>query len=78
MQGRLDDARDLASQATVLADEHGLQAQLDSFSGEVELLAGDAPVAERKLRPMCEHLEQIGELGFLSSVVPHLFDALHR
>ena len=78
MQGRLDDARDLASQATVLADEHGLQAQLDSFSGEVELLAGDAPAAEQKLRPMCEHLEQIGELGFLSSVVPHLFDALHR
>jgi len=78
MQGRLDDARDLGSQATALAEGHGLDTHLDSAVGEVELLVGDAEAAERVLRPMCEELERIGELGFLSSVVPYLIDALHR
>jgi hypothetical protein len=33
--------------------------------------------AENELRPLCERLEQIGELGHLSSVTPHLLDALY-
>jgi tetratricopeptide (TPR) repeat protein len=44
--------------------------------GAIELLAGDATAAERELRPACEGLERAGELGFLSSVVPLLVDAL--
>ena len=63
-----------------MAEEHGLQVLLDSHTapvaGAVELLAGEAAAAERELRPACEGLERIGELGFLSSVAPLLVDAL--
>jgi class 3 adenylate cyclase/tetratricopeptide (TPR) repeat protein len=80
MRGRFDDARELISRASALAEEYGLQVLLDSHTrpsaGAVELLAGDAAAAERELRPACEALERIGELGFLSSVAPLLVDAL--
>ena len=78
MLGRLETARDLASQARTLADEHGLHSQLDSITGEIELLAGDPAAAERDLRPACERLERIGELAFLASVAPFLVDALYQ
>jgi tetratricopeptide (TPR) repeat protein len=45
-------------------------------AGYIELLAGDAAAAERELRPACEGTERVGELGFLSSIVPLLIDAL--
>jgi tetratricopeptide (TPR) repeat protein len=81
MQGRFDDARDSISQAKALAEEHGLHLLLDSqtrpAAGYVELLAGDAEAAERELRPACEGTERVGELGFLSSIAPMLFDALY-
>jgi class 3 adenylate cyclase/tetratricopeptide (TPR) repeat protein len=80
MQGRFDAARESASRAKVLAEEHGLHVLLDSHTrpaaGYVELLAGDAAAAERELRPACEGTERVGELGFLSSIVPLLIDAL--
>jgi tetratricopeptide (TPR) repeat protein len=44
----------------------------------VELLAGDAAAAERELRPACERLEEMGELGYLSSAVPPLLEALYQ
>ena len=80
MQGRFEAARSLISQAQALAEEQGLQVLLDSHirpaEGWVELLAGDAAAAERALRPACEGLERVGELGFLSSIAPVLVDAL--
>jgi class 3 adenylate cyclase/tetratricopeptide (TPR) repeat protein len=80
MQGRFDVARDLIAQARALAEELGLQVLVDSHTGPsaggVELLAGDPAAAERELRPACEGLERVGELGFLSSAAPLLVDAL--
>jgi class 3 adenylate cyclase/tetratricopeptide (TPR) repeat protein len=76
-QGHFDAGRGFASQARTLAQEHGLNdAHARFVAGYVELLAGDAAAAERELRSVCEHYEQVGELGFLSSVAPHLVDAV--
>ncbi len=79
-RGRFDVARDLASHARTVAEDRGLEALIVSHigpdAGAIELLAGDATAAERELRPACEGLERAGELGFLSSVVPLLVDAL--
>ncbi|MBA2257047.1 MAG: tetratricopeptide repeat protein [Thermoleophilaceae bacterium] len=74
MRGRFDVARDLISQARALAEEHGLSR--GPHAGAIELLAGDAAAAERELRPPCEDLERVGELGFLASVAPVLVDAV--
>jgi class 3 adenylate cyclase/tetratricopeptide (TPR) repeat protein len=77
MQGHFEAARDFASQARALAEESGLDSShARTAAGDVELLAGNAAAAERELHAVCEHLEQVGELGFLSSAVPHLADAL--
>jgi class 3 adenylate cyclase/tetratricopeptide (TPR) repeat protein len=80
MQERFDIARELIVRAIVIALDHGLENLLHSHSqpaaGYVELLAGDAVAAERELRPACEETERIGELGFLSSNVPLLVDAV--
>jgi tetratricopeptide (TPR) repeat protein len=46
--------------------------------GYVELAAGNPSAAEPVLRAACEAMEQSGELGYLSSVVPMLVDALYR
>ncbi len=80
MRGRIDEARDLILRATTSAQELGLQILLDTHTrpsaGCVELLAGDSVAAERELRAACEGMERAGELGFLSSAVPLLIDAL--
>jgi class 3 adenylate cyclase/tetratricopeptide (TPR) repeat protein len=80
MQGRFDTARELLSRATALAED-GLEllrsSHVATAAGFVELLAGDAAAAERELRPACETLERIGELGYLASAVAPLFDALY-
>ena len=64
-----------------LAEELGLEAtlaaQVTTGVGEIELLAGDPVAAEHELRPACETLERIGELGYLSSAAPPLADALY-
>jgi tetratricopeptide (TPR) repeat protein len=77
IQGDFEAARDLAAQAVALAEEHGLESGHARFvKGQVELLAGDAEAAERELRIVCEHYEEIEEFGFLSSAAPHLADAV--
>jgi class 3 adenylate cyclase/predicted ATPase len=81
MLGRFDAARDLIGRARALAEELGLEAtlaaQAANGAGEIELLAGDPAAAERELRPACEALERIGELGYLASAAPLLADALY-
>ena len=77
VQGDFDAARGFASQARALAEEHGLDASHARFvAGDVERLAGDASAAERELRAACEHYEQVGELGFLSSTAPFLVEVV--
>ncbi len=50
-QGQFDAARGLASRARALAEDHGLDiSNARLVAGHVELLAGDAAVAERELR----------------------------
>jgi ATP/maltotriose-dependent transcriptional regulator MalT len=49
---------------------------LGSSAGSVELLAGDPVAAEQHLRPACEELAEVGELGFLASLAPLLAEAL--
>jgi class 3 adenylate cyclase/tetratricopeptide (TPR) repeat protein len=82
MQGRFDAARDLIAQARALTRELGLELNLASRiarpAADIELLAGDAVAAERELRPACETLERIGELGYVASLAPMLADALYR
>jgi class 3 adenylate cyclase/tetratricopeptide (TPR) repeat protein len=80
MQGRLGSARELIAQAKALAQELGLEVVLAIgvawVAGYVELLAGDAPAAERELRPACEALEAMGNWGNLAYLAPTLADAL--
>jgi tetratricopeptide (TPR) repeat protein len=80
MREHFDAARELIARGIALAMDRGFEALLYSHSkpaaGYVELLAGDAAAAERELRASCEETERIGELGFLSSNVPVLIDAV--
>jgi class 3 adenylate cyclase/tetratricopeptide (TPR) repeat protein len=80
MRGRFDAARDLIAQAKALGQELGLVSVLvgglPHEAGYVELLAGDAIAAERALRPACETLERMDNVGNLASIGPRLVDAL--
>jgi class 3 adenylate cyclase/tetratricopeptide (TPR) repeat protein len=76
-QGHFDDARAFSAQAIAFAEEHGLDGSHARFvAGHVELLAGDFAAAEQRLRSVCEHYEQVGEHGFLSSMAPYLAEAI--
>jgi tetratricopeptide (TPR) repeat protein len=75
--GDFEVARGLATRAIALAEEHGFEAGHARFvKGQVEFLAGNAEAAERELRIVCEHYEQVEEFGFLSSTAPHLAEAV--
>jgi class 3 adenylate cyclase/tetratricopeptide (TPR) repeat protein len=80
MRGRLAVARDRLAEARALGEEHGLRVILATHTSRVtasaEMLSGDPGAAERALRPACETLERIGELGYLSSVAPLLAEAV--
>jgi class 3 adenylate cyclase/tetratricopeptide (TPR) repeat protein len=77
MRGQFDAARTLASQARALGEELGLDPTRARYvAGQIELFAGDAAAAERELRFVCEHYEEVGEFGYLSSIAPYLADAV--
>ena len=71
MQGRSDEARDLAMDAAGILEDLGLWLRA-AFAWEtiafVERLAGDAEATERALRTGYELSEKLGEQGFLSTV----------
>jgi hypothetical protein len=78
-QGSFGVARECISQARELADRLGLeapQAMIAAQAGAIELLAGEPGEAERELRSAYAALERIGHWGYITSVVPHLVDAL--
>jgi len=80
MQGRFDDARCLIADADKMSRELGLEttraAGVLRAAGEIELLAGDAPAAERAFREGYETLERGQDWGHLASVAPLLALAL--
>jgi class 3 adenylate cyclase/tetratricopeptide (TPR) repeat protein len=80
MGGRFDAARAAVARAAERAEggrEVERYSHVANAAGMIELLAGDAVAAERELRPACERLEEMGELGYLSSSVPPLLEALY-
>jgi tetratricopeptide (TPR) repeat protein len=79
MQGRFDEARDLASRAKALLEDLGLwlrAAFASEASGFVETLAGDFAAAEGELRSGLEVIEKLGERGYLSTVAALLAHAV--
>jgi class 3 adenylate cyclase/tetratricopeptide (TPR) repeat protein len=80
LRGNLEHARELAAEAGHLAEELGLTILLATgvarVAARIELLAGDAPAAERAARKGCDVLEQAGDWGHLGSLLPYLADAL--
>jgi class 3 adenylate cyclase/tetratricopeptide (TPR) repeat protein len=73
-------ARDAVRRSTALSEDASELSRYSNVAisaGMVELLAGDAVAAERELRPACDRLESMGELGYLASAVPPLLDALY-
>jgi tetratricopeptide (TPR) repeat protein len=81
MQGQFGVARDLIADAKALSEEMGLSTMLAAgvlrSAGDIELLAGDFPAAERVLRAACEMLERMGDWGHFASVEPRFADALN-
>jgi class 3 adenylate cyclase/tetratricopeptide (TPR) repeat protein len=79
MQGRFGVARDLIARAAELAQEIGLEYALGAVAqqgGYIELLAGDAPAAERWLRLAWEAIERMGDWSHLPTTAPLLANAL--
>ena len=78
--GHVGEARRLIAQARALLEEVALTVwlagPLAQFAGWVELLADDAPAAERELRWGYNKLVEIGELGWLSTVACILGESL--
>jgi ATP/maltotriose-dependent transcriptional regulator MalT len=52
-------------------------ARIATWTGAVELLAGDPAAAERELRPAIAQLEAAGELANLASLAAQLAETLH-
>jgi class 3 adenylate cyclase/tetratricopeptide (TPR) repeat protein len=76
MQGRFDDARRGIADANTAAQELGLEtvraAGVLRATGEIELLAGDTPAAERAFHEAYQTLEHGQDWGHLASVAPLL------
>jgi predicted ATPase len=79
--GRFDEARQHISQAKAHLQEVAatvwMAGPLAQFTGLVELWAGDPAAAERELRWGYEKLKEIGEMGWLPTVVDILSEAVY-
>jgi hypothetical protein len=79
LDGELEEGRRLAAEAHAVLHDLGQEfssAALRSYSGGIELLAGDPVAAERELRAAYELLSAMGERGNLSTVTAYLAQAL--
>ena len=80
MAGSLDSARELIMTADRIATEFGLEtlraAGVLRMAGQIEILAEDAPAAERFLRVAYDLLYRRKDWGHLASVAPLLAEAL--
>ena len=80
MRGDFAAARDAIRRSNALvegANELSQYSHVSMAAGMIELLAGDGIAAEQELRPACERLEAMGELGYLASAAPQLLEALY-
>jgi class 3 adenylate cyclase/tetratricopeptide (TPR) repeat protein len=82
LQGHFAEARDLAGASRLLLEDLGLRVSIagpwSQFAAWIELLAGDAGAAAEMLRGAYESLVEMGESGWLSTVVGLLAEALWR
>jgi class 3 adenylate cyclase/tetratricopeptide (TPR) repeat protein len=81
MAGRFDAARALYNRGHDLHEDLGMTRLLASsraYSGEIELLAGNAAAAEHELRAGVTVLQEIGDTFNLSTVAALLGEALRR
>jgi tetratricopeptide (TPR) repeat protein len=79
MRGNFDRARALVSSADAAAKEFGPQLYLAAGGmalWEVETLAGDPSAAEKAIRPSCELLAELGEVGYRYMAVSQLAASL--
>jgi class 3 adenylate cyclase/tetratricopeptide (TPR) repeat protein len=80
MRGRFEQARALAARSRAILQERGmvmLNAVLDLWAGEVEMMAGNPVGAERLWRSSYETLDGLGEKGNLSTIAAFLAGALY-
>jgi class 3 adenylate cyclase/tetratricopeptide (TPR) repeat protein len=80
MQGRFDEARELAARSAAIYEEIGMPFSLATWShwpGTVELLAGDLEAAEQIFRSGYETLVSLGEKLNLSSIAISLAETLY-
>jgi hypothetical protein len=79
MQGRFDEARELSARSRDLLAEIGMTVLVGggrTYSGAIELLAGQPAAAEAELRAGVATLQEIGEKGNLATVAAYLGEAL--
>jgi tetratricopeptide (TPR) repeat protein len=79
MQGRFDEARELAIRARSTLEDAGLRLRASwvaSTSGEIEVLAGDVAAAERAFREGFDAAVGFGEIGYQATVAAQLAHAL--
>ena len=80
MRGRFDAARELYRESHAVLKDLGQTvslAALQTWSGAVELLAGDPQAAEIELRAAFETLEPMGEKANLATIAASLAASLH-
>ncbi|MGE5459831.1 MAG: ATP-binding protein [Solirubrobacterales bacterium] len=79
MEGRFDEARELARRARSTLEDLGLRLRaswVSETAGAIEMLAGDPVAAERELRQGFDVAVELGEQGFRSTVAAALSHAL--
>jgi ATP/maltotriose-dependent transcriptional regulator MalT len=79
MEGRFDEARELATRARALYEELGTRLRAAFVSdtlGFIETTAGDVAAAERELRSGYDTVVELGERGFQATIAAELAHAL--
>jgi tetratricopeptide (TPR) repeat protein len=79
MEGRFDEARELATRARSMLEELGVRLRAAFISetlGFIETLAGDHAAAEREFRVGYANAIELGDRGFQSTVAAELAHAL--
>jgi class 3 adenylate cyclase/tetratricopeptide (TPR) repeat protein len=79
MEGRFEEARELADRARAILEEFGFRLRaswVSETTGAIEMLAGDPVAAERALRVGFDAAVEVGEQGFQVTVAALLAHAL--
>jgi tetratricopeptide (TPR) repeat protein len=79
MEGRFDEARELATRARAMLEELGMPLRAAFVSdtlGFIETMAGDFTAAERELRTGYDTVVELGERGFQATIAAELAHAL--